>query len=261
MIMPEQDHYAVLRVSRDASDAEIKRRYRELMREVHPDANRRDPDATRKAARLNRAYETLGNPERRRAYDVSLRSATAGDAVASAWQRRSDRWRRMSDQKYTAWAVEPDWEDIVAEHVPPKRPAHVHAPAPAIEPEEIEVDLAELREQPRVRRAITVTNHCDCTLKGDVSTSEPWLWGPIGTFELKPGASVRFDIEVIARKVAFPGLSRVLFVTKDWTGVVPVKITGYEPKARRTPPAATNAAYVPSRRRRVVGGRIRAGGR
>ena len=249
--MPEQDHYAVLQVSRHASDAEIKRRYRELMREVHPDANSRDPDATRKAARLNRAYETLGNAEKRRAYDASrpVATAPAGDGASAAWQRRSDRWRRASDQKYGAWAVEPDWEDIVAEHVPPKRPAHVHAPAPTVDPEEIEIGLAELREQPRVRRAITVTNHCDCTLKGDVSTSEPWVWGPIGTFEVRPGATVTFDIEVVARKVQFPGLSRVLFVTRDWTGVVPVKITGYEPKRRRVPPAA-DMPYVRPRRQK-----------
>lgn len=250
--MPEQqDHYAVLRVARDASGAEIKRRYRELMREVHPDANRRDPDATRKAARLNRAYETLGDPEKRRAYDASRRASasTASDAASAAWQRRSDQWRRMSDQHYTVWAEEPDWEDIVAEHVPPKRPAHVHAPAPAIEPDEIEVDLSELREHPRVRRTITVTNRCDCTLKGDVSTSEPWLWGPIGTFEVRPNASVSFDVEVVARKVQFPGLSRVLFVTKDWTGVVPMKITGYEPKRRRVPPSA-DMPYVRLRRQK-----------
>jgi hypothetical protein len=248
--MPEQDHYAVLQLPRDATGAEIKRRYRQLMREVHPDANRRDPDATRKAARLNRAYETLGDAEKRRVYDAAHRVA------ASATGRRDPAsaavWRRMSDQKYSAWAVEPDWEDIVADHVPPKRPAHVHAPAPTIEPEEIEVSVAELREQPRVKRTITVTNHCDCTMKGDVSTSEPWLWGPIGTFELKPGATVSFDVEVISRKVAFPGLSRVLFVAKDWTGVVPVKVTGYEPKRRRVHPAADMPYVRPRRPKRTT---------
>jgi hypothetical protein len=61
---------------------------------------------------------------------------------------------------------------------------------------------------------------------------------------------VSFDIDVIARKVTFPGLSRVLFVTRDWTGVVPVKVTGYEPKRRRVPPAATDMPYVRQRRQK-----------
>ncbi|HEY7801607.1 MAG TPA: DnaJ domain-containing protein [Dehalococcoidia bacterium] len=245
--MAEQDHYAVLRLTARATDAEIKRSYRTLMREVHPDANVGDPDATRKAARINRAYETLGDPAKRRAYDAACRVAVDGHAAAPA---STSAWRRAEARKYAAWAVEPDWEEIVAEHVPPKRPAHVHAPEPTIEPAEIEVDLAELRQEARVHRTVTVTNHCACTMRGDVSTSEPWVWGPIGTFEVGPRASVSFDIDVIARKVTFPGLSRVLFVTRDWTGVVPVKVTGYEPKRRRVPPAATDMPYVRQRRQK-----------
>ncbi len=234
------DHYATLKVHPDATDAEIKRSYRRLMRAVHPDANANDPAANRKAAALNRAYEVVGDPARRRAYD--------------------DERGRSSVRRYEIWAEQDDWEDIVAEHVPARRTAHTHEPPPEIVPDEIEVDMSALREQPRVRRTLCVTNPCSCTLVGSVSTSEPWVWGPVGEIRIGPGKSAEFDIEVIARKVRFPGISRAVFVTKDWTGVVPVKITGYEPKPRRVPPA-TSAAYVPPRRRRVVGGRIRASGR
>lgn len=226
----EPDHYATLHVHPDASDAEIKRSYRRLMRAVHPDANVDDPDANRKAARLNDAFETLGDPERRRAYD--------------------DRRGHASVRRYAAWAEQPDWEDIVAGHVPPARPAHVHAREPRIEPDELEVSVAELRGRPRVRRTLRVVNDCDCTLAGDVSTSEPWVWGPIGEIRVAPGDSAEFDVEVVASRVQFPGISRVVFVAKDWSGVVPVKITGYEPKRRRPP--ASDMAYVPPRRRRVV---------
>ncbi len=231
---PSPDHYAVLELTPDASDAEIKRRYRKLMREVHPDANAHDPQATRKAARLNVAFETLGDAGKRRAYDA-------------LHHPRSKNGRRH----YEFVAEQPDWEDIVAESVPARKPAHVHSVAPVIEPDEIEVDMAELRSQARVRRRITVTNRCDCTLTGDVSTSEPWVWGPVGRLTVKPGASAEFDVEIVARKVTFPGISRVLFVTGDWTGVVPVKITGYAPKRRHSYPA-TETAYVPPRRRRAV---------
>ena len=244
--MPEQDHYEVLDLTPSASDAEIKRRYRALMRKIHPDANA-SPDANRQAARVNRAYETLGDPERRRAYDVSIRARTrvaAGSGRSESWQER-----RAADRRYAAWAAEPDWEEIVAEHVPQRRPAHIHAPMPTFDPPEIEVSMSDLRVQPRIRRTITVTNNCGCTIRGDVSTSEPWVWGPIGRLEVGPGQSVSFDIEVIARKVSFPGLSRVTFVSKDWTASVPVKVTGYEPKQRRMPPA-TDMPYVRQRRQK-----------
>jgi hypothetical protein len=230
-VNPQPDHYATLNVRPEATDAEIKRGYRKLMRAVHPDANTSDPDATQKAAALNAAFETLGDPEKRRAYD-----GTRG---------------RKSRGRYEVWAEQPDWEDIVAEQaVAPRAPKHVHSQEPAIEPGEIEVDVAELRQQPRVRRTVRVTNHCGCTLVGDVSTSEPWVWGPVGQIRVAPHASVAFDVEVIASKVAFPGISRAIFVTKDWSGVVPVKITGYEPKRRRVPSPASDMAYAPVRRRK-----------
>ncbi|MDP9238210.1 MAG: J domain-containing protein [Chloroflexota bacterium] len=224
------DHYVTLNVHPDATDAEIKRGYRRLMRAVHPDANAHDPHANEKAAALNRAFETLGDPEKRRLYD--------------------DERGRKSVRRYEVWAEQPDWEDIVAEQaVTPRKPAHVHILDPLIEPDEIEVDMPELRERPRVRRTITITNRCDCTLAGDVSTSEPWVWGPVGEIRVGPRQRVSFDIEVIARKVAFPGISRVVFVTRDWAGVVPVKVTGYEPKRRKVP-VASDMAYAPSRRRK-----------
>jgi curved DNA-binding protein CbpA len=236
----EPDHYAVLDIPRSASSAEIKRRYRLLMREAHPDANAGDPAATRRAARINLAFEVLGNAARRREYDAR-NPATNGNGA-----------RKRSDRTYAYWAEHEDWEDIVAEHVKPPRPAHVHSEKPRVEPEEIEVDLGEFDGgATRVKRRIRITNRCDCTMKGDVSTSEPWLWGPIGTFELGPRATVEFDVQVIGRKVKFPGLSRVTFVSQNWACDVPVKITGFKAKRRRVLPA-TDAQYVRQARRKPV---------
>ncbi len=238
---PEPDHYAVLGLPRAAKADEIKRRYRALMRKTHPDANAGDAKATRAAARINAAYETLGDAAKRREYDRRTSPRANG---------------KRSNGVYGYWAEQPDWEDIVAEHAPIRRPAHAHTEEPVIEPAEIEVDLAELRLSPRVRRRIAISNRCECTIAGDVSTSEPWVWGPVGRFTLGPGARVEFDIEVIGNKIKFPGLSRVSFVGNNWTGVVPVKITGFETKRRRVVPLAPGR-YVPPRRPRPARGRIR----
>src|SRR6266516_7982134 len=64
-----RDPYDVLAVSRDASEQEIKRAFRQLARELHPDVNAHDPDAEEKFKEAAEAYEILSDPERRATYD------------------------------------------------------------------------------------------------------------------------------------------------------------------------------------------------
>ena len=75
--------------------------------------------------------------------------------------------------------------------------------------------------------------------------------GPVGRITIAPGETEEFEVEVLGPKVRFPGLSRAIFVARDWTGVVPVKVTGFAAK-RRNVYAATNAAYVAPPRRKAV---------
>jgi len=64
-----RDYYEVLGVSRDAGDADIKKAFRRLARELHPDVNAHDPDAEEKFKEAAEAYEILNDPERRATYD------------------------------------------------------------------------------------------------------------------------------------------------------------------------------------------------
>jgi len=64
-----KDYYEILGVSRDASDAEIKKAFRQLALKYHPDRNPADNTAEEKFKEVNEAYSCLSNPEKRNNYD------------------------------------------------------------------------------------------------------------------------------------------------------------------------------------------------
>jgi len=65
----KRDYYDVLGLSRTASEADIKKAFRALAREIHPDVNRSDPQAETKFKEAAEAYECLSNPESRATFD------------------------------------------------------------------------------------------------------------------------------------------------------------------------------------------------
>jgi curved DNA-binding protein len=64
-----KDYYEILGVSKTASAEEIKRAYRKLARQFHPDLNPGDTKAEARFKEINEAYEVLSNPETRQRYD------------------------------------------------------------------------------------------------------------------------------------------------------------------------------------------------
>src|SRR6186997_2012928 len=64
-----KDYYTTLGVARDATEADIKKAFRKLARQYHPDVAKDKKGAEAKFKELNEAYEVLGDPQRRKKYD------------------------------------------------------------------------------------------------------------------------------------------------------------------------------------------------
>ncbi len=88
--MDYKDYYAILGVPKTATQAEIKKAYRKLARQLHPDTNK-DPDAEKRFKEANEAQAVLTDPEKRKQYDElgenwqAYQQAGYGSGGATDW--------------------------------------------------------------------------------------------------------------------------------------------------------------------------------
>lgn len=144
------DLYVVLGVRREASDGDIRRAYKRLARQYHPDINPGDREAAARFRDIAVAYETLVDPDRRRRYDRGeLRSAAPPTAAGFTGFDFSPRVHAEASTTFG---------DLFAEVFtarPPERPARgadVHV--------DVVVTLEDLARG--ARRTVTVTRHVTC---------------------------------------------------------------------------------------------------
>jgi curved DNA-binding protein len=91
--MKYEDYYKILGVNQDASEKDIKRAYRRLARQFHPDVNPGDKQAEEKFKKINEAYEVLSDPEKRTKYD----------RLGTSWQQWQRTGRDPSQFDWSQW--------------------------------------------------------------------------------------------------------------------------------------------------------------
>jgi curved DNA-binding protein len=87
--MEYKDYYKILGVEKDASEKDIKKAFRKMARQYHPDVNPDDPQAEERFKEVNEAYEVLSDPDKRSKYD----------RLGSDWQR----WQRSGQPGDFDW--------------------------------------------------------------------------------------------------------------------------------------------------------------
>jgi len=89
----EKDYYKILGVSKDASQEEIKKAFKQLARRYHPDVNPGNKEAEEKFKEINEAFQVLGNPEKRAQYDNYGKSAFTEEDI----ERFRNSWFNFDD--------------------------------------------------------------------------------------------------------------------------------------------------------------------
>jgi curved DNA-binding protein len=95
--MEYKDYYKTLGVAKDAKPEEIKKIYRKLARQYHPDLNPGNKASEEKFKEINEAYEVLSDPAKRQKYDQ----------FGSQWQQYTGSGGRPQDFDWTQWTTRP----------------------------------------------------------------------------------------------------------------------------------------------------------
>lgn len=99
-----KDYYQILGISKDASEEEIKKAYRNLAFKYHPDRNQGNTEAEERFKEVSEAYEVLSNAQKKREYDRSGKSqANPFAANANDFAGAKNSWQNPFDDEQSFW--------------------------------------------------------------------------------------------------------------------------------------------------------------
>jgi len=108
--MEYKDYYSTLGVHKNASEEDIKRAFRKLARQYHPDVNPGDETAEERFKEINEAYEVLSDPEKRQKYDQ----------FGSQWKQYREAGGRPEDFNWGQWTAQPGGQRVYTQQVSPE---------------------------------------------------------------------------------------------------------------------------------------------
>lgn len=181
--MLQKDYYKILGLDRQATQQDIKKAFRRLAREYHPDVNKHRPDAQARFKEVAEAYEVLGDPERRKQYDgghidQTWFSSSSFDNIRDIFERTSSRQSHESAQHKSKFnftdflnnladsVIKDHPKDTQSKSRPTESKSQSKTPPPAVLDIEQTLSISLEEAWNGTRQAITVWQEKTCALCG-----------------------------------------------------------------------------------------------
>jgi curved DNA-binding protein CbpA len=156
----DPDYYQILRISKQSSVVEIKRAFRRLARQFHPDLHPNNPEAAAQFKQISEAYEILGDPERRSHYDTRFTDTPAepepapAKSYATLYRQATDKLTRL------------EYRDAIADFTR----------AIALSPESLEAYLGRCKAYDGIKNDRAVLDDCFQILQRDPKSVQAYLY-------------------------------------------------------------------------------------
>lgn len=185
------DYYQILRVSQQSSLVEIKKAFRRLARQVHPDLHPNNPEAAAQFKRISEAYEVLSDPDRRSHYNTRFHDATPAQkqSYGTLYRQATDKLTRL------------EYRDAIADF----------NRAIALSPESLEAYLGRCKAYDGVKDDRAVLDDCFQILQRDPKSVHAYLYQGQARLRLGYGESA---VDAYTQAIALDDTLAIAYVRR-----------------------------------------------